>query len=174
MATRLGWLASRRFNTRQNVETAFALSSKKSSKKPGLLSSGGYEYRSPSSPISVTQSAGSPESTNENRRGGYKNGRPASFKRRSSSASMPITTYGCPNVRSLYREFFFLSLTIMIYSLALSLLRIFRLQGARTNETRNARRRLRSQGCFSCSILMLCHHIVQPGAERRGYGCPWQ
>jgi hypothetical protein len=35
--------ASRRFITRQNVPTAFALCSKKSSKKPGLFNGRGYE-----------------------------------------------------------------------------------------------------------------------------------
>jgi hypothetical protein len=40
--------------------------------EPGLLSGGGYEYRSSSSPRSVTQSAGSRESTAVNSSGGYR------------------------------------------------------------------------------------------------------
>ena len=92
--------ASRRFTTHQKVATAFAFRSKKSSKKPRLLSGGGYEYRSPSSPISVTQSTGSRASTKTNKLGGYKKGLPTLFKMRKSSPSMPITTYRCPNVKS--------------------------------------------------------------------------
>src|SRR5882724_7486809 len=57
---------------RQNVATALVFWSKKSSKKPDLVSGGGYEYRSPSSPNSVTQSTGSLGSTNEKRSGRYK------------------------------------------------------------------------------------------------------
>jgi len=70
-----------------------SLWSKESSKNPGLFKGGGYEYGSPSSPISFTQSVGSRLSSTEKTVGGYKKGHPASFKMRNSSASMPMNDY---------------------------------------------------------------------------------